>query len=54
MKREWLIEEQIRRALNRMAEKEAALATAVYREPCFLCGTKYADHDQLGCRRFVG
>lgn len=52
---DWMTRREIqeRRAIERMAEKETALATAAYREPCFRCGVRYELHEVHGCRRFT-
>lgn len=47
------LDEQARRAIANLAAKEAALATAAYREPCFRCGVRYEMHEAHGCRRFT-
>lgn len=47
-----LREEQYRRAAERMAEKETALASVIDRDSCFRCGVRADVHQVHGCRRY--
>lgn len=31
-----------------------AVENAVKRDPCFRCGIRFDQHDELGCKRWIG
>lgn len=45
-------EEQYRRAAERMAEKETALASVIDRTECFSCGCRADLHNDYGCGKY--
>lgn len=50
-------EAEAQRVSRRRTEAQivsAAVENAVKRDPCFNCGIRFDQHDELGCKRWIG